>query len=148
MNATAEAAAGIDLASLADMVVADLARTRRTGRRPDQALERGVELCRRLAEPTPVPGVIASASAGSEATRRQLHGDVDVETKWRRPSAEEIEQLRKAFGRLYETKADIPDDELAQMQEFVVCVTTSSWQERTRDFQQRRLKRALKQQSL
>lgn len=148
MSTAVEMTTDTDLASLADMVVADLALMRRKQRKPDHGLDRGIELCTRLAQPIPVATLAASPAAGPDASRRQLRADADPATKWQPPSSEEVHRLRKDFEDIYEENVEIRDEDLTRIQEFVVRVTTLSWQERTRDFQQRRLKRALKQQSL
>jgi hypothetical protein len=61
---------------------------------------------------------------------------------------EEIEEVRGQLQRWLDEGGDPKDEELSRIQAFIVKATAGSWQQRTHDFQQRRLKRALKQRSL
>lgn len=148
MNSMTDIGTDIDLASLADIVVADLAIMRRTGLKSNEALERGIELCERMVAVSLVSGGPPSAEVTPDASRKQLHGVGAGEPPSEHIDAEELARIKQQFLRLSEESGGLRNEELVQIQEFLVRATTSSWQERFRDFQQRRLKRGLKQQSL
>ena len=147
MNSTPNINTSVDLASLADMVVADLSIMRRKGQYSRDGLERGVQLCHRLAS-RPSKVQATESQARTATSQRQLHASSVPSPAQPELQPDEIEDVRKQLQRWLDEGGDLQDEALSRIQAFIVKATAGSWQKRTHDFQQRRLKRGLKQRSL
>jgi hypothetical protein len=147
MNSPTNINTTVDLASLADMVVADLAIMRRKEQFSKEGLQRGIELCSRLAS-RPPESQATESQARTATSQRQLHTSSVPSSAQRELQPEEIEGIRSQLQRWLDEGGDLQDEELSRIQAFVVKATAGSWQKRALDFQQRRLKRGLKQRSL
>ena len=115
MNLMPQACEGIDLASLADIVVADLAIMRRTGQKSKDGLDRAIELCDRLALPLSTSQLPPPTLENPEAARRQLHTIAPTEASRGETNSEEVVRIKTELRRLSEDTGDIRSDELARI---------------------------------